>query len=131
MKFTLLFVFFFIKIDNFSFFVLKLWSLSSRNTLEILQSITLLHKLPLLINNDLHRSKVFSLNFENELKEIRKKYKYADHPRPLVESVIQNFKEKQISTEKTKLMEILNHSFPSDYRISQKMQQFQITFFRS
>ena len=30
------------------------------------------------------------------------KYKYADYPRPFVESFIQNFKEKQISTEKTK-----------------------------
>ena len=67
-----------------------------------------------IVDNDLHKSKVIGSNFENELKEIRKKYNYMDYPRSFVESVIKNFKAKQISTEKLKLMKILNHSFPSD-----------------
>ena len=84
-----------------------------------------------IVNNDLHISKVISSNFENELKEIRKKYNYMDYPRPFVERFIKNFKAKQISTEKVKLMKILNPSFPSDYRIDRKTQRFQIIFLRS
>ena len=47
-----------------------------------------------IINNDLHRAKKISTDFETEIKEINEKYENAGYPKRYVNSVIKSFNEK-------------------------------------
>ena len=48
-----------------------------------------------IVTNDLHRAKKIRTDFENEKKEISKKYKSAGYPKRFVESIVKNFEENQ------------------------------------
>ena len=47
------------------------------------------------ISNDLHRARKISSDFENEIKEIKKKYEKANYPLRFVESIVRDFKNKE------------------------------------
>ena len=48
-----------------------------------------------IVTNDLHRAKKISTDFEEEKKEVQKKYDTAGYPKRFVDSIIRDFEEKQ------------------------------------
>ena len=55
-----------------------------------------------IITNDLHRAKKISTDFENEKKEVSKKFENSGYPRRFVQSVIRDFDDKQSRPAQTK-----------------------------
>ena len=55
-----------------------------------------------IITNDLHRTKKISTDFENEKKEVSKKFENSGYPRRFVQSVIRDFDDKQSSPTQTR-----------------------------
>ena len=67
-----------------------------------------------IINNDLHRGEKISTEFNEEIKEIKRKYEFADYPRRFVDSIINDFNRKKREPPKTNVTnkEVLKQFVP-------------------